>query len=96
MIQKLGSYSLVNSILQDDVTSRRLDQFNSSGAISSADLFGEQKQTSGENVWDHSFNTYRKLFEKLTFLTPLILACTYAYQELRNDSFCIRFCVLTK
>ena len=39
MIQKLGSYSLVNSILQDDVTSRRLDQFNSSGAISSADPF---------------------------------------------------------
>ena len=63
MIPKLESCSIANSIIQDDVTSRRLDQFNSSGAISSADLFGEQKQTSGENVWDHSCSTRAKLFE---------------------------------
>ena len=55
-------------------------------------MFRRRKTLLGKvftSLWGHSFNTYAKFFEKLTFLTPpsLMHRQTCAYQGLRNVSF---------
>ena len=45
---------------------------------------------------DHLFSTYAKFSEKLTFLTPLLRICKWAYQVVRNLFFPRKFCVRTK
>ena len=40
---------------------------------------------------NHSFSTYEKFSEKLTFLNPLIRTRTCAYQRVRNVSFSENF-----
>ena len=46
-----------------------------------------------ENIFpmDHSFETYAKFSEKLTFLTPLIRKSTCAYHGVKNARFSEKF-----
>ena len=60
------------------------------------DVLYRKKRLSGKSAWNHSFSSYAKFLEKLTFLTPLIRTLTFAYQGVRNVTFFGRFCVHTK
>ena len=45
----------------------------------------------GNTIWGHPLSTYAKVFEKLTFLTPLIRTRTCPYQGVRNVRFLANF-----
>ena len=52
------------------------------------------------SVWGHSFSTYAKFSEKLTFLNPwyahIHVSRTCAHQGVRNASFSEKFSVITR
>ena len=44
-----------------------------------------------KSIWGHSFSTYAKFSEKLTFLAPWYTHVTCAYQGVRNNNFSENF-----